>query len=80
MTAEEWVPRVNTKGHDVLAWCKRKNSGPNHWWDCEVYQVAAAMMVGVRLLGEPERFHVKQARKRPTVRMPDGRPFLITER
>lgn len=54
MASERWEARTNTKGQDVMSWCKVKNAGPNHWWDCETYGIAAAMMADVRLLGEPE--------------------------
>lgn len=80
MASERWEPRTNTKGHEIMAWCKVKNAGPNHWWDCETYQIAAGMMAGVRFLGEPERVQAPARQQRPRLTMPDGRAFLVTER
>ena len=36
-------------GREVKVWEKRPGAGPNHWWDCEVYQVAVAIACGVKL-------------------------------
>ncbi len=50
LSSEEWVP-VQRAGREKMMWLKRKDSGPNHWWDCEVLQVAAAMMSRVSFPG-----------------------------
>ena len=79
MVSEEWSAKERD-GKDVYAWRKRKGAGPNHWWDCETGQVAAAIAAKVRFIG-----HAKQKKKRRTratggVRGPDGRAYVVTQR
>jgi len=44
---------IETKygGRTAKRWVKRDGAGPNHWWDCETYQIPAALACGVKLLG-----------------------------
>lgn len=52
MTSEHKViRRSKTSGLATEMWERRPNAGANHWWDCEVYALAAAEMLHVHLLG-----------------------------
>ena len=44
LASMEWVELPGGRG----TFRKRKNGGANHWWDCEVLQIAAAMFCQVR--------------------------------
>ena len=46
MVSEHLVPK-NRGGQEVFVWEKREDAGPNHWLDGEVYQVIAAVALGV---------------------------------
>lgn len=64
----------------VVKWERLRRQ--NHWFDALYNACAAGHLCGVRLVGERP---VQTTRRRvqklmPTVTMPDGRPFLITER
>lgn len=48
LVSEHFVEQKSRQGV-VKRWAKREGGGPNHWLDCEVYQIAAAMAVGVML-------------------------------
>ena len=59
ITAEYKVLVRNTKGIYEEQWRKRPHTGGNHWFDCEVYALAAAEMLQVYLLSddtEPSAF------------------------
>lgn len=49
MVSEHWVEKKTPTGTRMI-WERRPGAGPNHWWDCEVYQIAAAIACGVRLM------------------------------
>ena len=54
MTAERKIlaeRRVAPDGtvRDVFRWVPAYAGAPNHWWDCEVYQAAAAWILGIGL-------------------------------
>ena len=53
---EALVLEVNRKtGQQAYVWKARPGSGrETHWWDCEVYALAAAEMLGLRGFAEPE--------------------------
>lgn len=55
MCSEKWQPKKNRDGADAdeYEWAQIKIS--NHWWDCEVYQVAGAHLhkVPVHRIGRP---------------------------
>jgi len=53
LVSEHFVKRKRGSG-EVMVWEKREGAGPNHWWDCEVAQVAAAIACGVHLPTMPE--------------------------
>jgi phage terminase large subunit GpA-like protein len=56
MKAESKREVVDPKTRQVRRrWAKIKSSFPNHLWDCEVYQVAAALMLGI-LKGSEKEF------------------------
>ena len=42
-----------TRDRTVLAWARKAGSPANHWWDCSVYALAAAEVIGVRNLPAP---------------------------
>lgn len=80
---------VERDGRRVIARWKPVSRGvPNHFWDCSVYQCAAADMVRVDLLGEPTPLlEVEQPKREPTnVKPPNGfvdqrdRPWLLNRR
>lgn len=58
LISEHFVPRRRAGGERHV-WEKRAGAGPNHWWDCEVLQVAAALACGVRLVGYDRNIKVK---------------------
>jgi phage terminase large subunit GpA-like protein len=49
LVAEHFVPKDPNKEDSPKVWKHRPGAGPNHWWDDEVYQVAAAIACGVTL-------------------------------
>jgi len=53
----------------------------NHYRDCERYQRALAFILNVELLTEAAPAAGDEGRmEAPVLTMPDGRPFLLTER
>lgn len=53
----------------------------NHWFDALYNACAAGHLGGIRLVGErPPAVSRAPDVPRPTLTMPDGRPFLVTER
>ncbi|HYE91775.1 MAG TPA: terminase gpA endonuclease subunit [Terriglobales bacterium] len=87
MTAERKV--AIRKGGGIVERWERQGNRPNHFFDAEVYQLAAARMIkadvmpaGDRL--EAERAAVVQRRSvpppAPRFTTPDGRPFLANRR
>lgn len=52
----------------------------NHWLDTGYLACAAGHFCGARLLPQPTKTTVPTPQARPVVTMPDGRPFLVTER
>lgn len=48
LVSEEFVA-VKKDGSGPKRWRVRQDGGPNHWWDCEVGQVAAAIACKVKL-------------------------------
>lgn len=50
MCSEEWRPKKNRSGADVedYEWGLRAGHN-NHWWDCEVYALAAAHSIGINI-------------------------------
>lgn len=51
MTSEhKGFVRSRTTKRVTQEWSKKRGSGANHWWDCEVYNQAAADMLGVYTL------------------------------
>jgi hypothetical protein len=59
MIAEHFVVR-RRGGKDVKVWEKREGAGANHWWDCEVYEIPAAIACGVKLPGIDRRIPRQQ--------------------
>lgn len=82
MVSEHFVTQ-RIGGREVKKWMHREGGGPNHWWDCEVLQIAAALSCQVNLRGIGQEWRIVRPRPptdRPALRTPDGRPYLITER
>ena len=79
--AEHKVVERNTMGTPVELWRKKPGSDANHALDCEVYAVAGADILGYWRNGvvRPPQQGPRE-NPRPAMRMPDGRPFLVTER
>ncbi len=72
---------VRRAGRDKKIWEKREEGGPNHWLDCEVYQIPTAIVCNISL--PVERFNRKKRPTRasqPAMVTPDGRPFVATQR
>lgn len=49
MVSEHFVLKNPKDPNSPKVWKKRAGAGANHWWDCEVYQIAAAIAGGVKL-------------------------------
>lgn len=49
MCAERWQPKQRRAGTDVVEFEWYAVNRNNHWWDCEVYALAAAVACGVRV-------------------------------
>lgn len=82
ITAEEIreeVPEKSKAGKGtVRKWYKKRRN--NHWLDCDAMAgVAANGFYGVQVVAQT-RQEIKQTEKPSPLTMPDGRPFLITER
>ncbi len=72
---------VRRAGKDKKIWEKRDEGGPNHWLDCEVYQIPTAIVCDIPL--PVERFNRKKRptrANRPALTRSDGRPFVATQR
>ena len=70
--SEEWNPEKN-RWEQKYKW--------NHFLDCAVGCLAAAHMVGVRVVPPDRTRVIKRSATRPNrFTMPDGRPYLVTER
>lgn len=68
MCAERWQPKGRAEGTDVKEYEWKAVNRNNHWWDCEVYALAAAVVSGVKLVGEakPARREPEPSRDRET--------------
>jgi phage terminase large subunit GpA-like protein len=67
-------------GRTVRKWVLHDQGAGNHYLDCEVYAAAAAWLpVGVQRIHRRAQASSPQ-QTRPRFTMPDGRPFLVTER
>jgi hypothetical protein len=63
----------------VVKWQRLRRQ--NHWFDALYNACAAGYLCGVRLVSEPAVHAAPKPEVRPApLTMPDGRPFLITER
>lgn len=71
VTAEHRILKRSTARKQVSEeWAKRPGSGGNHWWDCEVYNEAAADMLGVYALREAKSEPLPLEQERRTARVP----------
>lgn len=78
LTAETQTTEfIAGKGH-VTYWKQVRRA--NHWFDALYIACAAGHFAGVRLLEPSKPPSAEPARERPSFTMPDGRPFLVTER
>jgi phage terminase large subunit GpA-like protein len=78
VSAEHKRIERDSKGRGVHVWALREGFTDNHYFDCEVYALAAADEKGLRkLAGAGER---KPEPRRAAIRMPDGRPFFVGNR
>ena len=78
LTAERRVQKDDPKKGRIQVW-ERLPGRRNDWLDCLYYACAAGHFAGWRLVKEAVAKPPPQT-KRPVLTMPDGRPFLITER
>ena len=88
LTAEYRV-KTTGRGRTVDEWKLRPERADNHWLDCLVGAAVAASMQGASLTETgpalPQRRRVRLSelqaqRRRGMPRMPDGRPYFITDR
>jgi phage terminase large subunit GpA-like protein len=77
LTAEKKVEEFIAGKGTVLRW--ERISSNNHWFDSTYYACAAGHMTGARLIKSERPAQTRQRKKRRFT-MPDGRPFLVTER
>lgn len=77
LTAEVEVEEP-VKGVLKRYWKAHRDS--NHWFDAAYRADVAAAIQGVRLFGMPADAPIDYADQAPRLRMPDGRPYLVTER
>lgn len=88
-TAEHqvWRRRKGDK-RSILRWEPKREGLANHYLDCEVYCAALADILNFRGLQPREVAQARQQRRAEAarrigakaLRMPDGRPFLVTRR
>lgn len=78
LTAERQVQEFDPKRGLYTRWEMTRRS--NHWLDAVTYAAAAGHFAGVRLIAPMARVAMMKQRKRSTLTMPDGRPYLVTER
>jgi hypothetical protein len=82
LTAEKPVEefKAGVGGGTRIRWDKVRKS--NHLLDCDYINAAAARWCGVQVVKTPEKAARQQGNEatRERLRMPDGRPYLVTER
>jgi phage terminase large subunit GpA-like protein len=80
LTAEKAVEEYDPKKGLMTVW--RRIRKQNHWLDCSMLASAAGHYAGVRILSPtaPQRHGTQRPTRRPSLTMPDGRPFDITRR
>ena len=72
---EEFIPGKGT----VIRW--EQESRKNHWFDCFYNACVSGHLCGARLIERlPSKTPRRPAAERRGLTMPDGRPYLITER
>lgn len=52
MASEHRVP-IKRGGRIIETWQRKVGAPDNHWWDCAVYSLVAAELIGVRALEDP---------------------------
>ena len=77
LTAEAKIEEFVSGRGVVVKWERLRKQ--NHWFDALYNACAAGHLCGVRLVGE-RPLDASPRTRRPIITMPDGRPFLITER
>lgn len=78
LSSEKQVEIFDPKKGTLIRWERvHKN---NHWFDTSYLACAAAHYVGVNLLTSNKPRPAKPKNPRRALRMPDGRPFLVTQR
>lgn len=65
------------RGPSMEVWEPSETGAPNHYWDCEVYQVAAAYMAHVDLL--PSAEEMEEYRKAMSKAAPPASPGLAVQ-
>ena len=78
LTAEKQVEEFVPGKGIVVRW--DRESRKNHWLDCFYNTCWSAHLCGARLIERPKEEQPRQTRQATGLRMPDGRPFLLTER
>lgn len=88
-TAEEltWERKKKLK-RSIQVWKPKREGLPNHYLDCTVYAFALADVMNYRSLkpkefteaARRERLEKAEKFKQGGMRMPDGRPYLVTQR
>ena len=71
---EEFVPGKGV----VISW--DRESRKNHWLDCSYNACVSGHLCGARLIEQPPEAPPQPTRQATALTMPDGRPYLVTER
>lgn len=88
LTNEQPVKTFDKRGRQVTEWHVIDRNVGAHSWDCEVYARAVAEMIcehdwlniESRLRRQRAAAAAAKTSKRPTLTMPDGRPFFVLDR
>jgi phage terminase large subunit GpA-like protein len=79
VTAEHKVRQTDSRGRVKETWQPKYGGIANHWWDCEVYALAAAEMLGVWRM-KPEAGAPTAAPARATAAPKSGRGVGVRKR
>ena len=78
MCSEEWRPKKNKKGTDSDEWEWGVRHANNHWWDCEIYALAAAISCGIHAHKTVANIMTQAAGPQPDRQGSIGEPRRVT--
>lgn len=64
-TTNEWIRQMTAEYQDADGFWQCKSGRANHAWDCSVYNLIAADIIGVRFMGQKTVDEDKKAAKKP---------------